>query len=481
MKLFGVKFSRSAVVLGLGILGLGVGCTNADQMFGNTFVPPSQKLETYIDSSMTVKTSAISIDSVATSGTAGVYLGGYYSELFGNFHANAASTFFPEGFEEVDTLFGKNPTLDSMKISLDFNGVVGDTSFKMHISIHQLRDTMLKPYLDYFSTFDMEPYYDKTPIADFVLSGGEEGDSTVVLHLPETFYSQFLKNDTEDKNNPYLNDSIFIDTFKGLYFKLNNDPVGAEQGAIRQLSLSSSTMSLYYHNEAHGKYMADTTVQKYYFFNSYVYGGNNFSTFKHDYSTANVDAGGVRVEEIGTGIETERCLIQSMSGLGTQVELDTLFIERLKQSAKDQGFSSIALHRASLNWGLEARTPGNDISLETINRATSQLGLWYSYEKGNPVPDYDPEMEELSTSYYSDLAGYLNRSNMTYEQVITSTLQKLINKPDDIPYSLYENFSYIVQLLPCWGEVLHYNETAVGGSLSADNAPTMVVVYTLVK
>lgn len=451
------------------------GCVDADSMFGDSFVPPNQELDTYIDSSMKVKTTLMKVDSLPSSGIGAVYIGAYHSDVFGDVRGTALSSFFPEGFES-DTMWGVNPTFDSMQMKLDFNGCVGDTTFKMEISVHQIKDLVLSSDSLYYTNFDAEPFYEPTPLFEFVLSG--DGDTTVTADLPESFYSTLLTEDEYDDNNPYNNDTVFIERFKGFYFKINNAPTTAEEGSIRQLSLSSSLMRLYYHNEQNGKVEADTTTHDYYF---YGREGNSFTIFENDYSTTDIAKGGVDINDTLTGTELSRCMIQGFSGVGTKLELDTLQFERIKEEAKAKGYGHVALHSATIEWGLESRELGTPVDVKTMERASDRLGLYYNILDLETPKDYDPKSEMGNKDFVSDLGGGLNRSRKIYTQTITSAIQSVFNKPEGEYYKDNENYKYVMELLPSWDYIFFYSETVVGGSASLDNAPQIVLVYTLVK
>lgn len=472
------KVCTRCTVVAIGLVGLTVSCIDSDSLFGNSFIPPTMELDTYIDSSMTLRTSLIDLDSISTSLQGAVYLSNYHSDIFGYFGSSGFSTFYPYGFDN-DTLFGVSPTVDSMKAFINFNGCIGDTSYIMDVTVHQIVDTILNYDSTYYSNFNPEPYYDPTPIFEFSVSGA---DVTVEASLPASFYNTLICNDPDDEYNPYYYDSVFIDTFKGFYFKLKNpELLSAEQGAIRQLSLSSSYMTMYYHNLQNGDTDPDTTTHSFYFYNSYVYGGNNFSVFEHDYSSTDISKGGVDPSEINSGIETSRCLIQGMGGIGNQIEFDTAHIAKIKAEAVELGYSRVAVHSAKIEWGLESRTLGSELTLTDISRAAARLGIYYDIDAGEFSNDYRPDYELLGTGYVSDIDGYLNRSRMIYEQILTSAFQEMFNKPDSESFEDNEDYRYIVQLFPSWNEILYYNETVVGGSASEDNAPKIVLVYTFVK
>ncbi len=470
---------RSLLIGILISIALTTGCVESNIDAGNSFIPPSQELNTFIDSTLTVKTYPFAIDSIPTSALGGIFIGGYQSAVFGATTSSGFGTYFPQGFQS-DTLFGLNPTLDSMKISLHFIGYVGDTSYKLKITAHEITDLEIRHDNAYYSNLDPTGHYDPTPLATFEFTGG---DTIIDAWLPESFYSKLLLNDGADENNPYYNDTLFIQKFKGLYFKAENQPSISQEGIIRQLNLGTSTMFLYYHNEAHGEFMADTTYQQYYFFTSDRFYGNNFSCITHNYSTADPSAGGVVESEIGnSSINSTRALVQGMAGLGSKVEVDTLRVNQIKADAKAMGYSHVALHSAKVIWGLEGQTLSEDVTLNTIEDASSRLVMFHNINTIEPVKDYDPYTEaDDSYDYISPIGGDLNRSTLRYELNITSTMQNIFNKPDGVYYNDSEDYRTVLELVPSWDNLLHYNETVVGGGSSMNNKPQVVLVYTLVK
>ncbi len=480
------KCIRRSSALALTIaLCIATSCVDSNELLGNGFVPPSQEQNTFVDRSLKVKTSTIALDSIQSDNSVSVLLGSIQSKLFGRTNAAGVGTFFPytESFADPTKLFGKNPTLDSMLLSLYFVGSEGDTSYNMQISVHEVKNLPLRPDETYYSNFDMTGYYDPTPLVEFDLSGG---DAVVDLWLPSSFYSKLLLNDPDDSSNPYFIDTVFTDTFNGFYFKCNNEPSLNQRGIIRQLALSGSMMELYYHNEADGDIEADTTYLEFYFTGSPEV-GNRFTTISHDYTTADPSVGGVDLSDINNPNQaTSRVLLQGLGGVGAQVEIDTMLIDELRQGALDQGYSSVAVHKATLEWTLMPQlTTESEISLEQINIAAEQIGLYYDFQELDFLKEYTPLLEESAaeagSSYTSDLGGLLNRSTLTYQQDITSKVQYLLSKPDGEQYSSNGNYRPTVEMLPSWSERLHYNETVVGGSESLEYAPKITVIYTLIK
>ncbi len=482
------KRFRSTAVATILAAGLATSCVDSDILLGNEFIPPGQEQNTSIDNSIKVRTSSFALDSVESDQAGSVFVGAYQSELFGRTNSQGLATYYPdvETFADQDKLFGKNPTLDSMRVSLQFFGYVGDTSHKMQISVHELKNLQLRSSETYYSNFDATGFYEEQPILEFQLSG--QNDTVVDMWLPESFYSKLLLNDPEDPENPYFVDTVFTDRFNGLYFRVNNEPSIGQEGTIRQLMLTASMMELYYHNEADGDIEADTTQLDFYFVDQAWSVGNHFTTIQHDYSTANPSQGGIALEAIGNReILSDRALLQGMGGIGTLVEIDTALIADFKDRVLLDGYSSIAVHKATLNWKLLPQlTSESALTLEQIEAAAEQIGLYYDFQGLDFLKEYDPKYEEEyyavnGTEYVSDLGGFLNRSQLNYSQDITSKMQYLLTKPEGEPYSDNGNYRVEMEMLPSWSERLHYNETVLGGSESLEYAPELEIVYTLLK
>ncbi len=465
------KMRGRAIVVALTLMTLVVSCVNTSDFYGNNFVPPSQEMNTLIDSGGRVNTSVIALDSIVTSLTGYPYIGVYQDPVFGRTTTEILTSFVPSGFDNEDVRFGVNPVLDSLKAYLYFIAPVGDSNSKLKVSMHQIKDLTLKYTSTYYSNFDASNYYDPTPIAQFEVTGS---DSIVVLNLPQSFYSQLLNNNPDREKNPYFNDTLFIDTYKGFYFRVEDkDPPASSEGVMYSLNIYSSNMLLYYHNKNEEP---DTTYMGYSFIDTYEPAGNNFFTITHDYDFADPSQGGINVNLIGdstTSVATQ--YIQGMGGLGSRVEIDTNYIESIKKEAIDKGYSHVALQRASIKWQIKDKTP------ESYNDAASRLGLYYSYDYSSFIKEYNPTSEALSQSYSSEIGGTINRSNGYYEQVITSSMQKLFNKPSDVPYTINGNYNYVMQLFPAADEMYLYSGVLLGGSESVEYEPKLVIVYTLIK
>ncbi len=456
---------------------MAVGCVQSSIYAGNIFVPEDQKMGTYVDSSMTLKTSIISVDSVSTSGSSIVYLGRYNSEIFGSTITSGMSTFFSYGFSDSIRKFGESPEADSMIMAIYFTTAVGDSEYPLNISVYSVTDTTLGSYSQYYSNRSMKGRYDPKPIVTFELQGT---DTTVKVHLPESFYNSLLVDYNDTQNNMYSDDSVFFENFKGLYFEVNNPAPAGTEGRLVQLQLAYSYMTMYYRSlDEEGE--IDTTFHDYVFYSSYVTLGNNYTVIERDYSTADVSVGGVDDSWIGdTTLSLPRLYVQGMGGIGAQLEVDTIRIEEIKQKALEQGYSNVVLHSARIQWGVESPNTTEQLTPQTYNMAPSRLGLYKDYQAFYFIPEYDAYSDILNGESYSLIGGNLNRSHGYYEQSIVSTMQNLFKKPQGEYYKDNADYNYIMELFPALNLIGNYSELVVGGGNSLYNAPQIVLVYTLV-
>lgn len=456
------------VIALLGCTLITTSCTNQDALFASDLIPEAQGMGTLVDSSLTLKTSLLHIDSVATSGTSGVmFLGSIWNPIIGKSTSQvisnyvAALSIIPDG----EFLFGKDPKLDSMYMTLVFDNCKGDTTHKLKVSVHELKDTVLNYHSTYYSNFKVDNYYTPTALGEFTISGGVQN---LKQHLPREYFDRLLYNNKDRATNPILNDTLFVKLFKGFYFKVENPVIPPTQGAMYRLNLKSSSLHLHFHN-ANEK--PDTTS---YSFKFYQIGSPtvSFYTVENDFTVADPSRGGIDARQINDStIQVPTVFVTGMVGLGARVVIDTTYLNNLVKKANDAGYRKVAIQRAALRWHFNDATPENYLW------APKRFGLYYNFVKSNPVPDYEAAREDYATAsgqaYSSDIGGYINRSNGYYEQVITSTIQRLINKNP--------NASNIVQLLPTTGEVVSYGYAQIGGSTSANKQPTVVLVYTMIR
>lgn len=453
------------------LLTTAISCTAVDNFFGNNLIPPSQAMDTYIDSSMTVRTSIFKVDSMVGNLAKMGFLGSVIDPMVGRTTLGFLTNYIPYQFTNKDSLFGIDPTLDSMILTLNFTTHIGDTLQDMRVSVYEIKDSVLNYDHKYYLDMNPELYYDANaqPLVEFVV----RGEKLKKVHLPRHFFEKFLiegpKNEAEKKTNPYYQDSLWIKKFNGLYFKTEHITSG--KGQIASIDLgSNSLISLYYHNKNPWKY--DTIRHSYALSplntNNKMRYTTATATSSHDYSFSNQAAGGVNPAFINDPtVEVSTVYIQGFNGLGAKVVLDTAHLSTIRAKAAANNFNAIAVHRAVLRWKLIEKTAVN------YDASFKRIGLYYSFTKSDFIADYNPAFQDNNSGQdLNPIGGSIDRSNGYYEQVITSTIQKLISQ---------KNTKNTIELLPIWGEAFGWQRTILGGSKSTDYAPEMVITYTLLR
>lgn len=461
-----INFMKKYSLVSLAIALFMIGCTSTDGFFGSDMIPPSQAMKTRIDSSLMVKTYQISMDSAATNNMAGwALIGSMIDPWVGRTTMDFIANYTPIGFNRKntgDTMFGKNPRIDSMIFALRYNydDFVGDTNTMIDITIYELLDMPLNRDNKYYSNFDPTGHYDPSKPLGKIRTNGQKYQDTV--HLPMWFAQKFITNElnTFSETNPYWNDTLWIKQFNGFYFK--TEAANSGTGQIIQVDLQApygTGMTLYYKND----YLGDSVLYKSYFFEpdtknnpGYIPRNTSFVIADHDYSYADPSRGGVNTAVIGNlELEQERLYIQSFGGLSARAVVDMKSIKRLKEKALSEGFKHIAVHRAELRW----YTP--KIAVEYYNDAFGAMTL-YLWNK--TLSGYIPD--------YKAMGGGLVRSLGYYKQDISSYVQRLLNGSETnpelnlLPYDISSTLPY---------------RSLVNGSGAEDRAPEIILTYTLIK
>lgn len=434
-------------------------CTKVDQLFGNGLVPPSQEMSTLRDSSVVIKTYISSFDSVATSNTAFTpHVGTLIDPLVGRSEISFFTNYAPMGFNHT-YYFGIDPVIDSMSLGMSFEGAFGDTTKSIEISVYEVINHNFYVDSTYYSNFDMTQYIAPEPLLTFE----QKGSGVTVKNLPIEFARRLLDN-RQDKQNIYYSDTLFHKKFNGLYFKAKS--VSEGEGTMIKMNLPSSVMHLFYRSKNPETQLLDTLSQKLMFMADHAAYNTYFEMMDHDYSYSDQAKGGVIPSQIGDTInESKFAYIQGLGGLMGLVRVDTASIRKVKEAAVAKGYSRVALHKAELQVSIVGQNADN------YDDSFSYLGMYFSMEGREFLPEYNPILEAANVGYHSTLGGQLNRSTGQYRFDITSYVQRLITGHFN---------KYTTQLLPDYGLNAELNRTQVYGSAS-EHPPLLILTYTLVK
>lgn len=478
------------------MLWCGVSCVKMDNEFGNSMLPPSQGMATRIDSSLLVTTTLFKLDSVRTNNTSSIVaVGSFIDPLVGRTTSMIFTDFiptWPKDFQKKG-YFGPSPEADSVFMTFDFVGARGDTTTDIEIEVYRVLSRTFPLDSLFYTTFDMEPWLvGVEPILRF----RQRGVGIVQHALPIEFGRELLDVGVEPKEGPYTNDEKFIDKFRGFYMR-SSVADAANPGQMLNLNLAGSFVRVYYHNDRTSK--ADTTAMKYYFKSQAATRNVSFEMVRHDYSFADVMAGGVDVDDIGSGMEVRQCFAQGMGGVGTYVTMPRHGVEQLIARVREEGYSRIALHKAELVFEMVTKSVFN------YNQSASKLGLYYDFIKSDFIPDYNPLTEkEGVTSYFG---GSLNRGVGVYRMDITSYFQGFLSEVsssfptgdssasstasgtsgtggtgsvDDIYVGSVKSDK--LQLLPFYSGNLLITRTQMFGSAAEEGLrPRLVLTYTMIR
>lgn len=480
---FRTFFGVFVVFVGFVVFGAS-GCSKVDNQFGNDLIPPSQAMGTRIDSSFLVSTSLFKLDSVLTSNVSSIVaLGSYIDPLVGRTSSQVFANFTPGKFiskKKKPTDFGRDAVADSIFLNLEFSGLRGDSTAEMQIDVFRVVGHDFSRDSSYYSNFDMTPYLggaEAVPLISFKYSGGVGSTQQA---LPMEFARELMEIGDDAVGRPYSNNDVFRKKFKGFYFRTTV----AERGVpskLMNVNLAGSFVRLYYHN--FNTPDGDTTAMKYYF-KSDAEGAatdNNvsFEMVKHDYGYADPAVGGVNLADIGSGQPVAICFTQGMAGLGTYVQMPKDQVVSLLSQVREQGYSTVALHKAELIFDIIEQSAIN------YDKSCTRLGLYYDFAKSSFIPDYDPIAEEQKVT--NNFGGSLNRSLGVYRMDITSYFQRYITSvASEVSGAAGGEVTDRLQLLPYYAGNLIVSRSQMYGSAAGEGAargraPRMVLVYTMIK
>ncbi len=444
MKLLRVKL----LLLVAAILGYS-SCTEVNYELGTGLLPGSTettvKLDTLSLKSFTHRTDSIVSDWWASTSP----LGSYIDPVWGRTTGSTVYQIVPSSnaFTSLDTLWGKDPVIDSVFLMLTHYATVGDTTASNVLDIYSMNKPLPMHYdSSYYSNFDAESYIDQSPVASITVDM-----NTSKYELPIEFATHYL----DTLNHVYLYDSLFVERYPGIYIKPRTQVVNG--GLLSQISNESSYILVYYHNSDEDG--ADTTSMT---FNLSSRGINKvINILDNDTSYADPVVG-IENDYIGENVENAPITyVRPFANLTTKVELIDSEIDRIKAIVEAEGYSKVAVNNATIV------IPLADPKAGSMNYAPSFLGLYYDYSTNEDSPDYWYGLSESDDTF----DGSLSRSNGEYRMNITSYVQDRFNGTAQ---------SNILEIAPIYGDEISDSGVALNGA-SAENPIELVLTYTLIK
>lgn len=468
------------------------GCTATDRFFGNDMIPPSQQLTTRVDTVMPMTTYQITFDSIPSRVVGSTpsqlaplgYVGSVIDPLVGRTTMGTIANFVPEPYTKSNEFqehrFGIDPTVDSMILHLYWASpfAVGDTTQKIKVSIYPINKRLHSDTV-YHSCFDPTGIYDPAkPLAEFMTNGTD----SLQIKFPKWYYDQFITPELNEPgvDRPYSSDSVFLDAFKGFYFKTEHVNPG-NRGLIAAINLGVSRIYIHYQNKGLKEGVKPDTTKfrlaySFYFVNPsdnriyYTPHNTSFLIADHDYSLA-TDPRRVDMAVINDlTVPCSTVFVQGLGGLAVLAQMDKGAIDGLKAKAVEMGFKHVGVHRAELRWKVPER------SLFYYDDSFSKLVManWTgSRSTFTPLRDYNPWNLNHGDNA---MEGSLWRSVGYYSQNITSYIQQVLGGGNDnLDLLLMPDFGFML-------ETLNPLRSVVGGSEGIKSLqPELIITYTLIR
>ncbi len=389
--------------------------------------------------SYTVKEDSILTYSYSLASSTSLYLAGNYMDP--TFGYAEASIYAQMGLSSNNVNFGSNLHLDSVVLSLNYDGYYGiDTSSSYTINIYELSEDL---YTDssYYSNsnhlYDNVALGTKTFTPDFnssiMLKNGDTLSPQLRIRLNDSFGQRLL--DLSGQSS-LVDDDAFIAYFKGLHISFSTIASSADQGLLFYFNLlnENSKVTLYYSNIDN-----DSLSFSFPFSDTHVI----HSTFSHNYANTEVET-----SLLDTTSGKNKIYVQAMSG--TKAAITFPYIKDWSQN------SSIAINKAELIF-----TPDSDSYSSYLPHPQLQL-LLDSLGTFNNLPD-----ESFTDGYEFD--GTYDESNNTFTFNISLYIQDVISGKTSADYPLYLISSNAYE---------NAYRSVLGGYLNASSGIKLKLTYT---
>lgn len=446
------------------------GCTTtADYTLGDEYAPSNQQMimrtRSYKggmvrEASMEetpcriFETRLFKTDSVKSTDVTHFNIGLQHNERFGVRKMGFVSQFTHMVLPDDSIGFGYRPIYDSMMFLFRVDTFAGDTTKPIKFNVYWLDKALVEADATdtlIYSSYDPRKAghlkADAQPIFTFTFPDQENGIYTndIKLRLKETpqtksFIDRLLCMDKLDENGlannnvaAYKSDSLFLETFKGLWFEPAEDTPDGE-GAIYSLDITDTSLELYGRVRNPGPdadIVADTLDISYVFYNKYTGDWGNVwaQSVKHDYS--NSDLAELPMDEsLEERAEVQIAYVDGCGGVVTELYFtDELLLSLRNINSDDDEYVSAAINQAMLRFYLEESDYDyanlDPLALaDAMNSAIPRLGLYTNYKSLTPVLDYMYDQEDTYVLAYN---GKLNRSRALYEMNISAFIQEIVN------------------------------------------------------
>jgi hypothetical protein len=367
-----------------------------------------------------VESSTVLIDSIQTGGGSTLLLGSYQHPELGTFQ----SSFFAQ-ISNADTLTSKaTSVLDSVRMSLVYNGYQGDTLQSQTISVYKLKDSLslsANYYTNSSIPFDANPVAVHTFKPRVIRARSNNGDSlkldTLSFRMSAAWGNELIKNFSDKTLSG--GGKTFRAAFPGLYFKSTS----ASKAALLGFSPTYSSMTLYWRNPGD----ATQYSLSYYFSLSTSLSPEVQARFnKFQITKTGALAALVKPGDVVPSTKTNNTTyVQSGSGIVTQIKLPTLL--NLK------GKNDVAINKAELILsGLDGLDLNNTLGQLTLLQADGKnkpirnaSGLGYIISEGGggiQIANYNAAFNSYTFNVTTDLQSIMAGRKLNLGYLVTPTL-----------------------------------------------------------
>lgn len=454
-------------------------CTKVDNTVGNSLIPDDQQMRIYHDTVSGIEAYVALVDSFPLnfSGYSWYYgcVGAMHDETFGGFESGWLGQYGALGFyitnddEDVDaTDEFISAQADSLTLYLAFDASVcsGDTSKTQIFNVYEVTKRLYVDSLYYIRQFNVDEVIDPEPLFTFEYKLAD--GNPIELRMTGVKVEDLMDRLQHASRSIYESDSLFVDEFKGLYIAPST--TSPRDAAVLSVNTTSSTLNFYAHKnyvDENNTAQIDTIVGSYSFDGSTYTDLLSLNTYQFDYNSSKLDQSQFN-DTVSAPVSVS--YVQGCGGVTTYLKFTKDFANQLKDLKNKDPNTSIVIHSARIEIGLENPTS------EHLDMAMNRLGMYSDYNFFIPITDYLYTMEVSETNPITlAYGGYVNRSRNSYTMDITRMVQIIADiAPQD----------YMIDLGPSFFEAFNPTHRVILSTPTdaSDPLPLRVsVTYTLVR
>ncbi len=390
-------FSRLKSIVLVSLVFVAIACNKKPEEIGTDIQPESERLTFHYDTTLEIRAYSVEEDSLRTDETTQSLLGSYWDPKFG---ITRASIFTQLRLSSTGHSFGTNPHIDSIVMSMAFNGVYGDSSALQTINVYELDSALYTDNAYYSRT--MTPHgtvllgtktFIARPTDSVTIDSVRYAPHFRMAITDQTFMDKILSTNTVDLSS---NDN-FTKYIKGIMIDCEA-PAAPSLGSIMYINMDNELtfMKIYYHNDLEDSLMFQLNIDGY---------CARYNYFDHNnYLEADPI---IRQQVINkdTTLGNDQLYVQSMGGIRTDVWIDPDAISAIR--AKGYAINEARLVVTNLDKSSKFSPPDKLVLVQV--------------EADSSITYLDDQYE--GTSYF----GGDYRSDGTYSFRISHYVQSLVN------------------------------------------------------